>query len=85
MQGIIILATIRTEKHTLVFYSKKNLDKSQWSVTCRSRVPGQGGCLICKARTITLQGFIILATISTDKYTLVFYSMSRHKILTKLM
>ena len=32
-----------------------------------------------------MQGFIILATICTEKHTLVFYSTSRHKILTKSM
>ena len=32
-----------------------------------------------------MQGFIILATIRTEKRTLVFYSMSQHKILTKSM
>ena len=73
LQGIIILATISTEKHTLVFYSSKILT-SQWSLTCKSRVPGQGVCLLSKSRTITLQGIIILATISTEKHTLVFYS-----------
>ena len=54
--------------------------QSQWSVTCRSRVPGQGACFLSKSRTITMQGFIILATISTEKHTLVFYSSSRRKI-----
>ena len=48
-----------------------------------SRVQGQGVCLLSKSRTITLQGLIILATISTEKHTLVFYSTSRHEILTK--
>ena len=49
--------------------------QSQWSVTCRSRVLAQGACLLSKSRTITMQGIIILATTSTEKHTLVFYSM----------
>ena len=57
--------------------------QSQWNVTCRSRVRGQGACLPSKSWTITMQGIIILATISTEKHTLVFYSMWRRKILTK--
>ena len=61
MQGIIILATISSEKHTLVL--------SQWSVAGRSRVPDQGACLLSKSRTITMKYFIILATISTEKHT----------------
>ena len=81
MQGIIILSIISTEKTHLVFYSSKILT-SQWSLTCRSRVPGKGVCLLSKSRTITLQGIIILATISTEKHTLVFNSS---KILTKSM
>ena len=32
-----------------------------------------------------MQGILTLATISTEKHTLVFYSTSRHKILTKSM
>ena len=48
--------------------------QSQWSVTRRSRVPGLGACLLSKSRTITMQGFITLATITTENHTLVFYS-----------
>ena len=50
-----------------------------------SRVLGQGACLLSKSRTITMQDFIILVTISTEKQTLVFYSTSRRKIQTKSM
>ena len=46
---------------------------------------GQGVCLLSKSRTITIQGFIILTTISREKHTLVFYSTSQGKILTKSM
>ena len=52
---------------------------------CRSRVPGQGACLLSMSRTITIQGILILATISTEKHTLVFYLTWRDKILTKSM
>ena len=50
-----------------------------------TRVPGQNVCLLSKSRTITMQGLIILATISTENHTLVLYSTSRHEILTKSM
>ena len=84
MQGIIILANISTEKHTLV--RRKILTKSMECATCRSRVPGQGVCLLStKSRTITMPGFIILATVSTEKQTLVYYSTSRRKLLINSM
>ena len=51
-------------------------------IECRSRAPGHGACLKSMSRTITMQGFIILAIIGTEKDTLVFYS-SRN--LTKSM
>ena len=74
MQGIIILAIISTEQHSLIFDLTLNSD-TQWSGTCRSRVPpGQGAYLLSKSRTITIQCIIILATIRTEKYPLVFYS-----------
>ena len=47
--------------------------QSQWSVKCRSRVPGHGVCLKSMTRTITMQGFMILAIIGAEKVTLVFY------------
>ena len=49
MQDFIILATTRTENHTLVFYLTLNSD-SQWSMKCRSRVPVQGACLKSMSR-----------------------------------
>ena len=49
--------------------------QSQWSVTFRSRVLAQGACLPSKSGTITMQVIIILATTSTEKHTLVSYSM----------
>ena len=45
MQDFMILGIIHTEKDTLVFYSTSNSDNSQWSLKCRSRVPGHGACL----------------------------------------
>ena len=47
------------------------------------RVLGQGACLLSKSRTIIMQGFITLATISTEKHTLVFKLTLGCKILTK--
>ena len=66
-----IVAIIGTEKDTLVFHLSRNL-KSQWSVKCRSRVPGHGACLKSMSRTITMYGFMMLAIIGTEKDTLVF-------------
>ena len=82
MQGFIILATISTD-NTLKYFAQRHDDKigqSQWSLTYRSRVPGQGSCLLSKSRKITMQGFVTLATISTEIHTLVFYPMSQRKI-----
>ena len=61
------------EKHTLVFYVTTKNSDSQWRVKCKSREPGQCACLLSMSRTITMQGFIILAIIATEKHTLVFY------------
>ena len=53
MQGFIILAIIGIEKHTLIFYSTLNSDKSQWSMKCRSRVHGQGtSCRVCQLQLL---------------------------------
>ena len=47
MQGFMILAIIGTKKGTfkLVFLLDVKFRHSQWSVKCRSRVPGHGACL----------------------------------------
>ena len=69
MQGFITLATISSEKHTLVFKLTpgcKILTKSI-SVKCRSRIQDKGVCLYSMSRTITMQGFTILAFIGTEK------------------
>ena len=73
MQGCIILATKSTE-NTLQYFTPHRDVKydSQWNVKCRSRVPGQSACLLSKSSTISMQGFIILAAIRTEKHTLVF-------------
>ena len=39
----------------------------QWSMKCRSRVPGHVVCLKSMSKIITMQGFLILAIIGTDK------------------
>ena len=71
MQGFMILAIIDTEKdftgHEMKFR------QSQWSVKCRIRVMGHGACLKIMSRTVTMQGFLILAIIGNEKDTLVFY------------
>ena len=69
MHGFITLATISTEKHTLLFKSTlrcKILTKSI-SVKCMSRIQHKGACLYSMSRTITMQGLIILAIIDTEK------------------
>ena len=43
MQGFMILASIGIKKDTLVF--DVEFCQSQWSIQCRSRVPGHGACL----------------------------------------
>ena len=47
----------------------------QWSMKCRSRVLGHGVCLKSMSKKITMQGFLILAILGTDKDTLVIYMM----------
>ena len=54
MQGFAITDTEKTKlRH-------KNL-KSQWTMKYRARAPGQGACLKGMSRTITMQGFTLLA------------------------
>ena len=44
MQGFMILAIIDTEKDSSALLDVK-FRHSQWSVKCRSRLPGHGVCL----------------------------------------
>ena len=61
------------ERHFSMLLDVK-FSQSQWSVKCRSRVLGHGAYLKSMSRKITMQGFLILAIIGTDKDTLEFYS-----------
>ena len=61
------------EKHLSILLDVK-FSQSQWSVKYKSMVPGHGACLYSMSRTITVQCFIILAIIGTEKDTLVFHS-----------
>ena len=45
----------------------------QLSMKCRSRVQGHGVCLLSMSRKMTMQGFMVLGIIGTEKDTLVFY------------
>ena len=53
-------------------FSSLNLKlwQCQWSVKCRSRVPGHGACLKSMSRTITMQLFILHAITAAEKSTL---------------
>ena len=41
--------------------------QSQWTLKYRSRAPGQGACLKCMSRTITMQGFRLAAISDVEK------------------
>ena len=61
------------ERHFSILINVK-LYQCLWSMKYRSRVLGHGACLQSMSRTITMQGFMILAIIGTKKDTSVFYS-----------
>ena len=69
MQGFITLATISTEKHTLLFKSTSGCEilTKSISVKCKSRIQHKGACLYSMSRSITMQGLLILAIIDTEK------------------
>ena len=62
----------RKKKHISILLDMK-FCQYQWSMKCRSMVPGHGVCLLSMSKKIIMQGFLILAIIGTDKDTLVFY------------
>ena len=63
MQDFTITAIIDAEK---IKIGRKN-EQSQWTVKYRSRALGQGACLKGMSRTITMQGFTLLALTDVEK------------------
>ena len=63
MQGFRLAAITDVEKTKL---RRKNF-QSQWTVKYRSRVLGQGACLKCMSKTITMQGFRLAAITDAEK------------------
>ena len=65
MQGFMIIGTEKDSSILLDINSDK-----LWRLKCRSRVPGHGACLQSMSKTITMQGYMLLAIIGTEKDTL---------------
>ena len=63
MQGFTLTAITDAEKIKL---RRKN-EQSQWTMKYRSRALGQGACLKGMSRTITMQGFMLLALTDVEK------------------
>ena len=63
MQGFTLTAITDVEKTKL----RRKKFQSQWTVKCRSRVLGQGGCLKGMSRTITMEGFRLAAITDVEK------------------
>ena len=63
MQGYRLAAITDVEKNKL----RCKHFQSQWTMKYRSRVLGQGACLMCMSRTITMQGFRLAAITDVEK------------------
>ena len=63
MQGFTVAAITDAEKTKL----RHTNEQSQWTVKYRSRAPGQGACLKCMSRTLTMQGFTFPAITDAEK------------------
>ena len=66
MQGFTLAAITDAEKTKLTKLRRKN-EQSQWTVKYRLRALGQGACLKGMLRTITMQGFTLLALTDVEK------------------
>ena len=64
MQGLRLAAITDVEKTKI----RRKIRQSQWTMKYRSRSAGQGACLKCTSRTITMQ-FLRLAAIIDAKKT----------------
>ena len=67
MQGFTLMAITDVEKTKLRRNFDVKIKQSQWTMKYRSRALGQGACLKGMSRTITMQGFTLMAITDAEK------------------